>query len=108
MTKKPEYPLILIDDERHNGWMRQSNWDCDLRGAGGENCQKTDGKQVLSNNTDYPTCLKRDINRQTDGTLVLETDLTVKSGSGFYIGFWGKDTEAVKLVFEIGFFTAAG
>ncbi len=108
MVKIPESPLILIDDERHNGWMRQSNWDCDLRGAGGESCQKSDGRQVLSCNTDYPTCLKRDINRQTDGTLVLETDLTVKSGSGFYIGFWGKETEAVKLVFENGFFTVAG
>ena len=108
MEIKAEYPLILIDDELRDGNTRQSNWDCDVRGADGESCKKPYGRQIKSVNTLYPTCLKRNINVQKDGKITLETDLTVVSGSGLYIGFWDGETEAVKLIHRDGFFTACG
>ncbi len=101
--------FFLIDDKQHRSWpYPYSGWDTDFRGADRQITpgDKMPARRLVSNIDTKPTSVKRDITEQFSGTVTFEAMYRPVSGDGFYLGFFNKTDEALKIVLHDGFFYA--
>ena len=90
MRKNNPNAYHLIDEEIHySGHHEESGWDTDHRGAGGPYPGHAEFKGVKSIGNKFPSFRRRNITEETSGVLTFECCYEIKSGDGFYIGFYG-------------------
>ena len=88
--KENPFAYHLIDEEIHySGHHEESGWDTDHRGAGGPYVGVSEYKMVKSIGNKFPTFRRRNTTEETCGVLTFECTYVIKSGDGFYLGFFG-------------------
>ena len=88
--KNNPFAYHLIDEEIHwSAHHEESGWDTDHRGAGGPYPGYAEFKDVKSIGNEFPSFRRRNITEETSGIITFECCYEIKSGDGFYVGFFG-------------------